>query len=579
MAPLRARRTLIGAAALSLLCAGATAVAEPVGAAPVTTTWATIVGEEGEPVTGGRTTTFTGLSNVRVVQSSSFHRLITLDYPNSGYGSFRLTFSGPWHGTLTIGPHESAGAYNDGTRTGPGIEITGNGRACSNATGRFEVLDLDEATGRLWIVFEQRCEGTGPALFGEIRVNQPGDSAMAVTPAQARWPVKPVGAAQRTYPIRVVNTGTQDQTISGASISGPAAAEFAIASNSCGPLYPGADCWIEVLYFAVAEGRREATLTVDGSAGPQRVALVGPGTDPDDPVVAAAVGAPPGPALAPSFAGADGSATLAWTNPGDPDWLETVVCVARGTTPPTQLDGCRVGYRGRGANATIGGLEGGVPYSFALFTRDIEGKTSAPTRLTAPGAVITMTATPARPVYGDAVTLKGTVKDAATGAPLDLRPVRVLATSRSNGEVSNAGSGQTRADGSYDIQVDPGQTYVLTVVFPGDGYHLGDHADLLVPVTKHVYFPTLTVKSQLKLGKTLTFLVGVEPASPGQKAKLQRLVNGKWKTIATGNLSQDSLAKVRLKPKRTGKYVFRVLVEGDYRAETGTSRRVTVRVR
>jgi hypothetical protein len=56
----------------------------------------------------------------------------------------------------------------------PGIDINGSGRGCNTDTGLFEVKDLaTDATGavsRVWIVYEQHCEGGKAALWGEVKI-------------------------------------------------------------------------------------------------------------------------------------------------------------------------------------------------------------------------------------------------------------------------------------------------------------------------------------------------------------------------------------------------------------------------
>ena len=56
-----------------------------------------------------------------------------------------------------------------------GVEMYGNGRGCNQLLGRFAVLELvrdsSGAIFRLAIDFEQRCEISGPPLYGEVRIN------------------------------------------------------------------------------------------------------------------------------------------------------------------------------------------------------------------------------------------------------------------------------------------------------------------------------------------------------------------------------------------------------------------------
>ena len=96
---------------------------------------------------------------------------------------WQLTFAGPDSDPLAPGVYAGAKrAYFRGPGT-PGIDIGGNGSGCNKIDGWFQVKDLevgsDGVPNRLWIVYEQHCEGRRPALFGEIRIGVPPGSHCA----------------------------------------------------------------------------------------------------------------------------------------------------------------------------------------------------------------------------------------------------------------------------------------------------------------------------------------------------------------------------------------------------------------
>ena len=107
---------------------------------------------------------------------------------NNGYGNgISLNVSAPdlswwWYldldapGTAALVP----GRYKAALRfpfnnDAPGLDFHGDGRGCNLLTGRFDILDVGYAPGgaveRLAANFEQHCEGSPRALFGEVRVN------------------------------------------------------------------------------------------------------------------------------------------------------------------------------------------------------------------------------------------------------------------------------------------------------------------------------------------------------------------------------------------------------------------------
>ena len=86
-----------------------------------------------------------------------------------------LEFVAAGNAPLAIGRYEDAqrSPFQDAGR--PGLSMFGTGRGCNQLAGRFEIFELErDANGnvtRLALDFEQRCEITGPPLFGSIRVN------------------------------------------------------------------------------------------------------------------------------------------------------------------------------------------------------------------------------------------------------------------------------------------------------------------------------------------------------------------------------------------------------------------------
>lgn len=77
--------------------------------------------------------------------------------------------------SLEVGNYEDAmrSPFNDETH--PGISLFGDGRGCNQLTGRFQVLEIERQTNgnilKFAADFEQRCEITGPPLYGSIRYN------------------------------------------------------------------------------------------------------------------------------------------------------------------------------------------------------------------------------------------------------------------------------------------------------------------------------------------------------------------------------------------------------------------------
>ena len=86
-----------------------------------------------------------------------------------------LLMEAPKGQLLQVGAYENAmrSPFNDTTH--PGISLYGDGRGCNQAAGRFEVIEVKRDTNgnllQFAADFEQRCEITGPPLYGSIRYN------------------------------------------------------------------------------------------------------------------------------------------------------------------------------------------------------------------------------------------------------------------------------------------------------------------------------------------------------------------------------------------------------------------------
>ena len=143
--------------------------------------------------------------------------------------------------------------------------MSGDGRGCNTSTGFFTVLDL--APDRLWIVYEQHCEGGDAAVFGEIRLGY-GEATdpLGVEAGILAFPSDYPGVPVRPVPIRVTNNGAAATSVTSAIKAG--AADFSIVSNGCSAsLAPGASCTVHVGWTASRPGVRLGLLEISDSRG------------------------------------------------------------------------------------------------------------------------------------------------------------------------------------------------------------------------------------------------------------------------------------------------------------------------
>lgn len=86
-----------------------------------------------------------------------------------------LDFAAPVGGKLAPGSYANAARYPFNSPLGSGLSMSGNGRGCNALLGWFKVLeyqrDSDGKVSKLAIDFLQKCEVSGPPLYGAVRYN------------------------------------------------------------------------------------------------------------------------------------------------------------------------------------------------------------------------------------------------------------------------------------------------------------------------------------------------------------------------------------------------------------------------
>lgn len=191
-----------------------------------------------------------------------------------------LRFEAPDGELLAPGVYSDAQRqpFRDADRAG--LEVTGSDLACANVDGSFEIKelakDVDDSVERLWLVYEQHCDGERPAVFGEIRIGMPGDGDDAGTVPQAvRWPAGEVGRSSTAVPVTFFADSLT--AITEVTLGGPSASALAVDDGCSGqPLSAGGSCRIFVRPDNSIEGPISATLELTDQSGEEYdVALAG----------------------------------------------------------------------------------------------------------------------------------------------------------------------------------------------------------------------------------------------------------------------------------------------------------------
>jgi hypothetical protein len=145
------------------------------------------------------------------------------------------------------------------------------------------------------MLYEQRCEGRPPTLWGEVLIGMPdAPGGAAVASRLVRWPENEVGRRFLSVPVEL--SAKQATTIASATLAGDGASSVEVVEDGCSgrALAVGESCavWVRPLPFAAA-GELAATLTLTeagGAAHAVELSAVAHGTttevellgDPDD---------------------------------------------------------------------------------------------------------------------------------------------------------------------------------------------------------------------------------------------------------------------------------------------------------
>ena len=213
------------------------------------------------PITGvgmppGPTFSPTSLSfPTQVVYTTS--KVSTVKLTNSGLGVLKITniaVSGPFTQTHTCGSTVNPGASCT-------ISVSFKPTTIGMLTGSLSITD--NAPGS-----PQKVSLTGTGTYIQL------------TPTTVNFGNQPVGTKSLAKTITVANKGDVSVSITGFSITGTNASDFAQTHTCKSTLAAGASCFINTTFKPSATGTRTAQVAVTDSGGgsPQKVTLTGTGT-------------------------------------------------------------------------------------------------------------------------------------------------------------------------------------------------------------------------------------------------------------------------------------------------------------
>lgn len=259
---------LVGSRRLLIGVAVAASFALPPAAAQAARTSVAIFSDPADYVAGGAQRLFTPAnSTIAADGDKGFVNVAVNGGGHPGGSGFTLEFAPPTGHLL-----RSGGVYDYAQRATlrqgdhPGIDVIGD-RSCTTVGGRFQVrdiaLDADKHVERLWILYEQHCDGHVPGLFGEVRV---GESRRAALPGIVRWPAGEHGSVGTRVPVTF--TPGRDAHFGRAQLAGSDPAAFQIRADGCSgkDVAGGSSCRVW-LRFRAGPGTHRAKLRLSTSDG------------------------------------------------------------------------------------------------------------------------------------------------------------------------------------------------------------------------------------------------------------------------------------------------------------------------
>jgi hypothetical protein len=177
-------RRLVLAAALSLTAAvGGLLVSGTAQAQTVTTGSLSFSGDSGDYISQGKSYSYSTGKGDGLTVSSSTGSTVSISVNAYNGDWWTLTFDAP--GTQVLAPRTYTAAHRyPFNGTGPGLDLSGEGRGCNELTGSFTIIKAvfgsDGYVQTFDASFEQHCEGGDPAARGEVHIsNSPPPSKAA----------------------------------------------------------------------------------------------------------------------------------------------------------------------------------------------------------------------------------------------------------------------------------------------------------------------------------------------------------------------------------------------------------------
>lgn len=185
------RRRVLAAALSLAAAAGGLLVTGTAHAQTVATGSLTFSGDSGDYISQGKSYSYSTGNGDALSVSSSTGSTVSISVNAYNGDWWTLDLDAPGTKVLAAGTYTAAHRYPF-NGTGPGLDLSGEGRGCNELTGSFTVIKAvfgpQGYVQTFDATFEQHCEGGSTAARGEVRISNPPAPA---APSKRATPTSP----------------------------------------------------------------------------------------------------------------------------------------------------------------------------------------------------------------------------------------------------------------------------------------------------------------------------------------------------------------------------------------------------
>jgi hypothetical protein len=209
----------------------------------VTTVSLSFSGDSGDYISQGKSYSYSTSKGDALAVSSSTGSTVSISVNAYNGDWWTLTFDAP--GTQVLAPRTYTAAHRHPFNgTGPGLDLSGEGRGCNELTGSFTIskavfgpqgyVQTFDAT------FEQHCEGGDPAAHGQVHISNPPPPRQAASKQATTTRPHATTTSPRAKPTsRPHATTTSPHATPTSRPSATATGSGNIAANDTDPNTPG----------------------------------------------------------------------------------------------------------------------------------------------------------------------------------------------------------------------------------------------------------------------------------------------------------------------------------------------------